>query len=133
LIRFIRCVFTLMASLWSLACPTLHSGVKRIGGVQKYVSCLLRPIQRSDFLSYLVLEFGSYVTPTLAQFVCKQTTRKGFHLNSKKSSKFAYPFLENHNIMVHFQLFCFAIFRDYVAQNCHLWCLKIFTVYINNT
>jgi hypothetical protein len=26
-----------MASLWSLACPTLQSGLQKNGGVQKYV------------------------------------------------------------------------------------------------
>jgi hypothetical protein len=51
-----------MASLWSLACPTLQSGLQENGGVQKYVLCFLQPTQRSDFLSYLVLEFWSYVT-----------------------------------------------------------------------
>jgi len=49
LIQFIHCVFTFMASLWSLACPTLHFGLQKNGGVQKYVLCFLQPIQRSIF------------------------------------------------------------------------------------
>jgi len=29
LIQFIHCVFTFIAYLWSLACPTLHSGLRK--------------------------------------------------------------------------------------------------------
>jgi len=61
-IQFIHCVFTFMTYLRSLACPPLHSGLQKNGGVQKYVLCFLQPIQRSCFLCYLVFVFGSYVT-----------------------------------------------------------------------
>lgn len=75
-IKFFHCVFTFMASLWSLACPTLHSGLRKNGGVQKYVLCFLQLIQRSDFLCYLLLEFGSYET-SKPHAIYMQTTHLG--------------------------------------------------------
>jgi hypothetical protein len=85
-VQFIHCVFTFMASLWSLACPTVHSGLQKNGGVQKYVLCFLQPIQRSDFLCYLVLEFGSYVTsePYAIYMQTNHAGRVSFKLDEKQ-------------------------------------------------
>ena len=65
-----------MTYLRRLAYPTLHYGLQKNGGVQKYVVCFLQAVQRSGFLCDLVFIFGSYVTSKPHE-ICMQTNHVG--------------------------------------------------------
>ena len=58
-IQFIHCIFTFMAFLWNLACPILHSGLQKNGGVQKYF--FMFPTAYSEIWFSLLFSVGILV------------------------------------------------------------------------
>ena len=85
LIQFIHCVFTFMASLWSLAYPTYILAYKKW---RRAKICFMFPTAYSEiyFLSHIVLEFGSYVTskPHTIYMQTNHAGRVSFKLDEKQ-------------------------------------------------